>query len=219
LQAALFSLRSERQIADLGFSIIFNLKFAICDPEGNARALRDSPLRYLLINSLRISNTFNQERKGPRVKITDFLNAQSVIPALEGRDKNAALEEMADGLAACHPNLDQKKIRHVLVAREKISTTAIGEGVAIPHGKLAGIDRIFGVFGRSPQGVDFASLDGQPTHLFFALIAPENAAADHLKALARISRLLKDDAFRRRLMAAENQQELYAMIAEEDDKF
>lgn len=153
------------------------------------------------------------------MKISDFLNVQSVIPALRGRDKNTAIEEMADSLAARHPDLDRNKIRDVLAEREKISTTAIGDGVAIPHGKLAGIDRIFGVFGRSPQGIDFASLDGEPTHLFFALIAPENAAADHLKALARISRLLKDTVFRRRLMKAENQQELYSIIVEEDDKF
>jgi PTS system nitrogen regulatory IIA component len=153
------------------------------------------------------------------VKITDFLNAQSVIPALEGREKNVALDEMAGWLASCYPNLDKKKVRDVLVEREKISTTAIGEGVAIPHGKLAGVDRICGVFARSAAGLDFASLDGEPTHLFFALIAPENAAADHLKALARISRLLKDDAFRRRLMEAKTQQDLYAIIAEEDEKF
>lgn len=153
------------------------------------------------------------------MKITDFLNAQSVIPALEGREKSAALEEMAGLLAFCHPRLTKEKVLDVLVAREKISTTAIGEGVAIPHGKLAGVDRVLGVFARSPEGVDFASLDGEPTHLFFALIAPENAAADHLKALARISRLLKDEGFRRRLMAANTQQELYAIIAEEDDQF
>lgn len=153
------------------------------------------------------------------MKITDFLNAQSVIPALEGRDKNSALEEMAAGLASRQPDLDKGRIRDVLVEREKISTTAIGDGVAIPHGKLGGIDRIFGVFARSPQGIDFASLDGEPTYLFFALIAPENAAADHLKALARISRLLKDDAFRRRLMEAQGRQELYTIIVEEDEKF
>ena len=153
------------------------------------------------------------------MKITDFLNAQSVIPALEGREKSAALEEMAGLLASCHPRLTKEKVLDVLVAREKISTTAIGEGVAIPHGKLAGVDRVLGVFARSPEGVEFASLDGEPTHLFFALIAPEDAAADHLKALARISRLLKDEGFRRRLMAANTQQELYAIIAEEDDQF
>jgi PTS system nitrogen regulatory IIA component len=153
------------------------------------------------------------------VKITDFLDVKTTIPALTQREKNAVLEELADLLAAHHRKLDKKKVFDVLMEREKISTTAIGEGVAIPHGKLASVDRVVGAFARSPEGVDFASLDGGPTHLFFALIAPENAAADHLKALARISRLLKDEAFRRRLMAGETAEELFAIIAEEDEKF
>ena len=153
------------------------------------------------------------------MKISDFLTIESVIPVLMSRDKTSAIEEMADWLASCYPQLDSKKVLDVLLDRERISTTAIGEGVAIPHGKLAGVDRVLGVFARSPEGVDFASMDGEPTHLFFALIAPENAAADHLKALARISRLLKDERFRRRLIAAQNKQELYATITAEDDKF
>lgn len=153
------------------------------------------------------------------MKITDFLTAQTVIPTLTSRDKNAALQEMAEGLVSYHRQLDKQKVLAVLLDREKISTTAIGEGVAIPHGKLPGVDRVMGMFARSPEGVDFASLDGGPTHLFFVLIAPENAAADHLKALARISRLLKDEAFRRRLMEGQTGQELFNIIAEEDEKF
>jgi len=153
------------------------------------------------------------------VKITDFLSVQTVIPGLEQREKNAVLEELAGWLAANHTHLDPKRVLSVLMERERISTTAIGEGVAIPHGKLPGLERIFGVFARSAEGVDFSSLDGAPTHLFFVLIAPEGAAADHLKALARISRLLKDESFRRRLMAAKSNQELFTLIAEEDDKF
>lgn len=153
------------------------------------------------------------------MKITDFIDVRSVIPELKSRDKGAAIEEMAGCLADCYSQLDRQKVLAVLRDRERISTTAIGEGVAIPHGKLTGVDRVMGVFARSPEGVDFASLDGEPTHLFFALIAPENAAADHLKALARISRLLKDDVFRRRLHEAQTQEQLYKIIAEEDDKF
>ncbi len=153
------------------------------------------------------------------MKITDFLGPDSVISQLTGRDKASAIEEMAALLAARHAELDQKDVRAVFLERERISTTAIGEGVAIPHGKLPNVDRVRGVFARSAQGIDFASLDGEPTHLFFALIAPQNAAADHLKALARISRLLKDEGFRRRLMEAEDAQELYTLIAEEDEKF
>ncbi|MGE5219893.1 MAG: PTS sugar transporter subunit IIA [Chloroflexota bacterium] len=153
------------------------------------------------------------------MKITDFLTVQSIIPALKSREKSAVLAEMADWLAVIHPQLNAKRVLDVLQEREKISTTAIGEGVAIPHGKLPGVDRVLGVFSRSAEGVDFASLDGEPTYLFFALIAPENAAADHLKALARISRLLKDEAFRRQLMVGETAQDLYNIIAAEDEKF
>jgi nitrogen PTS system EIIA component len=152
------------------------------------------------------------------VKITDFLSRETIVPALASRDKNAALEEMAGYLGSTH-RLDKDKVLKVLLERERISTTAIGEGVAIPHGKLNGVERVVGVFARSPEGIDFASLDGAPTHLFFVLVAPENAAADHLKALARISRLLKDEAFRRRLMAGQSSQELYTTILEEDEKF
>jgi nitrogen PTS system EIIA component len=152
------------------------------------------------------------------VKITDFLSRETIVPALASRDKNAALDEMAGYLGSTH-RLDKDKVLKVLLERERISTTAIGEGVAIPHGKLNGVERVVGVFARSPEGIDFASLDGAPTHLFFVLVAPENAAADHLKALARISRLLKDEAFRRRLMAGQSSQELYTTILEEDEKF
>jgi nitrogen PTS system EIIA component len=153
------------------------------------------------------------------VKITDFLSVQTVIPTLASREKNAVLQEVADWLASAHPPLDKNRVLQVLLDRERISTTAIGEGVAIPHGKLPGVDRVIGVFARSLEGVDFASLDGASTHLFFVLIAPENAAADHLKALARISRLLKDEIFRRRLMEAKTSQEIFQTIVEEDQKF
>lgn len=153
------------------------------------------------------------------MKITDFLDIKTTIPALTHREKNAVLEELADLLATHHSELDKKNVLNVFLERERISTTAIGEGVAIPHGKLSGVERVLGAFARSPEGVDFASLDGGATHLFFALIAPENAAADHLKALARISRLLKDEAFRRRLMAGQSAEELFAIIVEEDEKF
>jgi nitrogen PTS system EIIA component len=153
------------------------------------------------------------------VKITDFLTAETVVPALAAREKDAVLQEMASGLVAHHPALDEKKVFKVLSDRERISTTAIGEGVAIPHGKLREVERVVGIFARSMEGVDFASLDGAPTHLFFVLIAPENAAADHLKALARISRLLKDPAFRSRLIEAKTRQEIFDIIAQEDQKF
>ena len=153
------------------------------------------------------------------MKIIDFVSVHTVIPDLVSREKAAALVELAAGLAAKYDHLDQEKVLGVLQERERISSTAIGDGVAIPHGKLPGLDKIYGVFARSQTGVDFKSLDGEPTHLFFVLIAPENAAADHLKALARISRLLKDAGFRQRLMMGKSQQELFKLISEEDDRF
>jgi nitrogen PTS system EIIA component len=153
------------------------------------------------------------------VKITDFLTPDRVIADLTEKEKSAVLKEMAGQLADSESDLDATQILKVLQDREKISTTAIGEGVAIPHGKLPNVQKVSALFARSLQGVDFASLDGEPTYLFFTLIAPQDAAADHLKALARISRLLKDPDLRRRLLAAATNQELYNIIAVEDQKF
>lgn len=152
------------------------------------------------------------------MKITDFLDATMVIPNLKGRDKNSVLKEMAEWMAAHHPSMDAKKAFEALLEREKDSSTAIGDGVAIPHAKMAGIGQVSGLFARSPEGVDFHSLDGGPSHLFFLLIAPENSPGDHLKALARISRLLKDAGFRARLMGGETAEEIFHAIKEVDDK-
>ncbi len=153
------------------------------------------------------------------MKITDFLTVQTIIPCLGQHEKNAVLDEMAEAFAANYQRLDKKRVFDVLLERERISTTAIGDGVAIPHGKLPDVERVLGIFARSTEGVDFGSLDGAPTHLFFVLIAPEGAAADHLKALARISRLLKDEDFRRRLLAGQSREEIFTLIAEADAKY
>ena len=153
------------------------------------------------------------------MKITDFLAAARIIPDLKGRDKRAVLKEMADCLASQYRSLDAGKLFDTLLEREQINSTAIGEGVAIPHGKAPGIRKVSGIFARSVQGVNFDSLDGGPTHLFFVLVAPEDSAADHLKALARISRLLKDGSFRVRLMEGKTQEEIFSVIVEEDSKF
>jgi len=150
------------------------------------------------------------------LKITDFLDSDMVIPNLKGGSKAEVIEEMAQWLSRSLPHLNAQKLVQVLLEREKIGSTAIGEGVAIPHGKLAGIDKVLGVFGRSSGGVDFASVDGYPTHLFFLLVAPENSPGDHLKALARISRILQSASFRARLMQAGSAAELFSAIEEED---
>ncbi len=153
------------------------------------------------------------------MRIDDFLAEDMVVAALEGRKKDDVIEELAEVVSRHHPEIDHWRLVGALQDRERLNSTALGEGVAIPHGRLPGVKRVVAAFGRSPQGVDFNSLDGKPTHLFFLLVAPEDSAGAHLKALARISRLLKDDAFRARLMQAEDGASLYRVIREEDAKY
>jgi PTS system nitrogen regulatory IIA component len=154
------------------------------------------------------------------MKITDILAEDMVVSALRGRTKGEVIDELARVVAEHH----QREIQHArlvqaLEDRERLNSTALGEGVAIPHGKLPGLKRVVAAFGRSPGGVDFSSLDGKPTHLFFLLVAPEDSAGAHLKALARISRLLKDETFRARLMRASTAADVFRTIREEDDKY
>lgn len=153
------------------------------------------------------------------MKIADFLPEALVIPALQGRTKEAVIRELAEHLAAVHPEIDAGHLVDVLWEREHLGSTAIGDGIAIPHGKLPGVKTVLGAFGRHLTGVDFQSLDGNPSMLFFLLVAPEDSVGLHLKALARVSRLLKDPEFRARLLTAGDRDELYRTIREEDDKY
>jgi PTS system nitrogen regulatory IIA component len=153
------------------------------------------------------------------MKITEILNPEMVIPGLKGTTKTDVLRELAEALAKKFPEIKLEQLTAVLAERERLGSTAIGDGIAIPHGKLPGVKKILGAFGRHPNGVDFESLDGNPTQLFFVLVAPEDSASLHLKALARVSRLLKDNAFRDRLLAAPDAAEIYRLIKEEDAKY
>jgi len=153
------------------------------------------------------------------MRIADILSEALVIPALAGREKADVIEELAALVARNHPEIDETRLVQALEDRERLNSTALGEGIAIPHGKLAGLKRVVAAFGRSVPGVDFSSVDGKPTHLFFLLVAPEDSAGAHLKALARISRLLKDEGFRARLLRAADAAELYATICTEDEKY
>jgi nitrogen PTS system EIIA component len=150
------------------------------------------------------------------MKITEFLGPDAVIPELAAKDKPAILRELAGPLAR-HMPVPADRIYAMLAEREEIGTTGIGEGVAIPHGKLAGVPRLTASFGVARGGVDFQAIDGKPTQLFFALIAPENSAGLHLKALARISRLFKSPAFRESILKAEGAEAIYNLISREDD--
>ncbi|MCW5889828.1 MAG: PTS sugar transporter subunit IIA [bacterium] len=153
------------------------------------------------------------------MKIEDILPEELVVPELEARSKSEVLEELAGRVAAQYPELNRTRLVQALEDRERLNSTALGDGVAIPHGKLPGIRRVFAAFGRSRAGVDFQSLDGKPTHLFFLLVAPEDSAGAHLKALARISRLLKDQSFRERLLAAGDAAAIYQTIRDEDARY
>ena len=153
------------------------------------------------------------------MKITDILNEQGIVPVLAGRSKADIIAELANVVVRQHRDIDRERLVHALEDRERLNSTALGEGVAIPHGKLPGVKGVIAAFGRSPSGVDFSSLDGKPTHLFFLLVAPEDSAGTHLKALARISRLLKDASFRTRLMGAADAGDLFRIIREEDEKY
>lgn len=153
------------------------------------------------------------------MKITDILSPDMVIADLKGATKAEVLNELAKALAAKYTEIKLADLTAVLAERERLGSTAIGDGIAIPHGKLRGVTKIIGVFGRHIHGVDFDSLDGGPSQLFFVLVAPEDSASLHLKALARVSRLLKDGAFRSRLLAAKDSAELYSLIKQEDSKY
>ena len=153
------------------------------------------------------------------MKITDILDEASIIQDLRSTGKKGILEELSNVLVQGGKLPDRDKVVEVLLEREKLGSTGIGDGIAIPHGKMKGIKALVTSFGRSIKGVNFESIDNKPTHLFFLLVAPENSAGIHLKALARISRLLKDPSFRNRLMEARDRQDLFEIIAEEDEKF
>jgi PTS system nitrogen regulatory IIA component len=152
------------------------------------------------------------------MKISELISEHLIIPALKGKTKKQILEELVKHLALNIKNIDAEELLRVLIEREKLGSTGIGDGIAIPHGKLKGLDSIFLVFGASPKGVDFESIDGKPVRLIFLLVAPTNSAGVHLKALARLSRLLKDKKFRQQLLDVSDARSLYGIIVNADKK-
>ncbi|MHB8766173.1 MAG: PTS sugar transporter subunit IIA, partial [Deferrisomatales bacterium] len=161
----------------------------------------------------------NPDAEAGGMKLLDFLQKERTLSQLSSRDKEGVLQEFAEVLVSTHKIRSGREAVQVLLEREKLGSTGIGEGIAIPHGKLRELTEVVAVFGRSAEGVDFDSMDGAPVHLFFLLMAPENSASTHLKALARISRLLKDRSFREELMQADSQAALFDTIAREDEKY
>lgn len=145
--------------------------------------------------------------------ISDLLSTEGVIASLKVSGKKQALQELA-AKAAQLTELPERSIFDVLLERERLGTTGVGGGIAIPHGKLPSLERLYGVFARLDHPIDFDAIDDQPVDLFFLLLAPESAGADHLKALARVSRLLRDKMVCDKLRGSDSSDALYALLTE-----
>ena len=151
------------------------------------------------------------------MKLVDFLRPEAVIAELAGDSPAAVLAQLARPVAQAF-RLEERRLVEVLLEREKLGSTGVGEGVAIPHAKVAGLPALAASLGRSARGVDFKAIDGRPTRLFLALFAPESAAGSHLQALARVSRLLKSAAFREALLSAPDSGAMWRLVQTEDSK-
>jgi len=152
------------------------------------------------------------------MKILDALTHDTIIVDLQSNDKKGILEELVAPVASA-AGIEAADLVKVLMEREQLGSTGIGGGIGIPHGKLKDLDNLILGFGLSRQGVDFESMDGRPTYIFFLLITPENSTGLHLKLLARISRLLKNETFKEKLMQAGNADDVIAVIEPVDDAF
>ncbi|MBF0373386.1 MAG: PTS IIA-like nitrogen regulatory protein PtsN [Alphaproteobacteria bacterium] len=147
------------------------------------------------------------------MEIADLLSPQGVIPNLRATSKKQALQELARRAAEL-TGMPERAVFDVLLGRERLGTTGVGNGIAIPHGKLASLDRLHGLFARLERPINFESIDEQPVDLIFLLLAPESAGADHLKALARVSRLLRDKGVCEKLRGTDTCEGLFALLTE-----
>ena len=152
------------------------------------------------------------------MKIVEFLNEKAVSADLKATTKEAALRELVDILAKAEGIKNKEDLVKVLMGRESLGSTGIGQGVGIPHAKTNAVKKLVAALGISAEGVNFDALDGEPVHIFFLLVAPEDSAGPHLKSLARISRLLKDKYFRESLKQLRDEKAILKLIREEDAK-
>ncbi len=153
------------------------------------------------------------------MNMKDALKESCVIADLKGRTKEEVLTELVTALKASGAVSDVEETITVILEREKLGSTGIGEGIAIPHGKMKGIDSILCAFGRSKEGVDFDAVDNKPVHILFLLLAPDDSAGLHIQMLSRISRILRDSTFRKHLAEQGEDLSLYEDIVKEDEKF
>ncbi len=152
------------------------------------------------------------------MKLMDFLDKRAIIPELGKGNKQEVIREMVNKLVALGEITDGEETVKILMEREKLGSTGIGEGVAIPHGKSKDVKKITAIFAKAKEGIDFEALDGEPVYLFFLLVAPESSTSEHIKALARISRLLKDSNFRKKLKMKQTVEDILSAISEEDKR-
>ncbi len=152
------------------------------------------------------------------MKLNDILVREACIVDMKARTKKEALRELSEVLAGSAKSLNGAALLEMLLEREKLGTTAMGDGIAIPHARIESLDRLLGSFGRSRQGVDFDSVDGKLTHLFFLLVAPGKEGSAHLLTLARLSRLLSSPEFRSKLLEVESRDDLFRVLEEEESR-
>lgn len=155
----------------------------------------------------------SRDNRSGSMALTDIVSPDAVIPALKVNNKKQTLQELAAAAAALSGQ-DERAIYDILSQREKLGSTGVGNGVAIPHGKMPKLQELFGLFARLERPVDFEALDGQAVDLIFLLLAPEGAGADHLKALARIARQLRDEDVAQKLRQSRDAEALYAVLAQ-----
>lgn len=147
------------------------------------------------------------------MEISDLLIPDAVVTNLRSGSKKQSLQDLSK-IAAPLIGIDERKIFEILLERERLGTTGVGNGIAIPHGKLPGLKRLYGVFARLEKPIDFEAIDEQPVDLIFLLLAPESAGADHLKALARISRQLRDAVFCDKLRGSDSRDAVFALLTQ-----
>lgn len=152
------------------------------------------------------------------MKILDVMPKEAILDDLKSQNKKGILEELVVPLSDS-TGLNTEDLVRVLMERERLGSTGIGGGIGIPHGKIKGLESLVLGFGLSRKGVDFESIDDEPTHIFFVLVTPEDSTGLHLKLLARISRILKNDTFKERLMNAADRDEIIDIIRQEDEEF
>ncbi len=153
------------------------------------------------------------------MKLVDFLKVKTVIPKLKSTTKQSVIKEIADNISNIHPNINNERLIEALLEREKLCSTALDSGVAVPHAKISGITEIILGFGKSLEGIAFESLDNTPTNFFITLIAPENSSGTHIQLLARISKIFRDQDLRSKLLNCDSEEEIFYTLTSEDEKY